>query len=65
MSGVYELPFLDLGDGSRVSGEGKFFGKDDATENVTELLNCIPFPFGNSTETSVFVSLTKSNTVIV
>ena len=59
MSGVSELPFLDLGDESRVPGEGKFFDVDDETENVTELLNSIPFPFGNSTETSVYVSFTK------
>ena len=30
-SGVSELPFLDLGDESRVSGAGKFFGVDDDT----------------------------------
>ena len=59
MSGVSELPFLDLGDESRVPGEGKFFGDDDSTEDATELLNSIPFPFGNSTETSVYVSLKK------
>ena len=36
-------------------GEGNLF------DNATELLNSIPggFPFGNSTETSVYVSLTK------
>ena len=56
MSGVSELPFLDLGDESRVSGEGKFFGYDD---HASELLNSIPFPFGNGTETSVYVSLKK------
>ena len=59
MNEVSELPLLDLGDESRVTGEGKFFGVDDGNDNATELLNSIPFPFGNSTETSVYVSLTK------
>ena len=54
-----ELPFLDLGDESRVSGAGKFFGVDDQAVHVN--LSALPsgsllFPFGNSTETSVYVS---------
>ena len=58
MSGVSELPFLrEFGSGyvSYDHGEGNLF------DNATELLNSIPggFPFGNSTETSVYVSLTK------
>ena len=55
---VSELPFLDLGDDARVDGDGKFFGVDDNTYmlNETELPSFISFPFGNGTETSVYVS---------
>ena len=61
MRGVSELPFLDLGDESRVPGEGRFFGLDDANvqlnESLGEISNSLPFPFGNGTETSIYVSL--------
>ena len=58
MDRVSELPFLDLGDEARVSGEGKFFGVlDDAVMlNETELPNSHPFPFDNGTETNISVS---------
>ena len=53
-SGISELPFLDLGDESRVHGEGKFFGILDhaVLVNNTEL----SFSFDNGTETNIFVS---------
>ena len=52
--GISELPFLDLGDESRVHGEGKFFGGLDhaVLVNDTEL----SFFFDNGTETNIFVS---------
>ena len=55
---IDELPFLDLGDESRVSGAGKFFGVDDSTVKLsaTELPSSHPFPLGNSTETNIYVS---------
>ena len=55
---VSELPFLDLGDDARVSGEGKFFGILDHAImlNETELPRFLPFPFGNDTETRIYVS---------
>ena len=55
---VTELPFLDLGDDARVAGDGKFFGVDDDVYmlNQTELPSFISFPFGNGSETSVYVS---------
>ena len=60
MDRVSELPFLDLGNEARVSGEGKFFGPgtlDDAVMlNENELPNSHPFPFDNGTETNIFVS---------
>ena len=53
---VSELPFLDLGDEARVSGEGKFFGILDFALmlNDTELPSS--FPFDNGTETEIYVS---------
>ena len=53
-----ELPFLDLGNDARVSANGKFFGVDDASVmlNETELPSFLPFPFGNGTETRIYVS---------
>ena len=55
---VTELPFLDLGEDARVAGDGKFFGVDDDVYmlNQTELPSFISFPFGNGSETSVYVS---------
>ena len=52
--GISELPFLDLGDESRVLVEGKFFGMLDYAVplNDTEL----SFSFDNGTETKIFVS---------
>ena len=52
--GIPELPFLDLGDESRVNGEGKFFGALDHAVllNTTKL----PVSFNNGTETNIFVS---------
>ena len=49
---VTELPFLDLGNESRVHGDGKLFGSGylydlrplDETEMPT---SCLPFPFSN------------------
>ena len=59
--GVSELQFLNLGDETRVSGAGKFFGVDDSTRKLsaTELPSSHPFPLGNSTETSIYVSCKK------
>ena len=54
-----ELPFLDLGNESRVSGAGKFFGFDDHAVHVNLSAlssSCLLFPFSNSTETSVYGS---------
>lgn len=55
---VTELPFLDLGDETRVPGEGKFFGiLDDAVMlTETELPSSFPFPFGDGNETRIYVS---------
>ena len=55
---VSNLQFLDLGDESRVSGDGKFFGKLDHAVmlSATELPSSHPFPFGNGYETSIYVS---------
>ena len=52
INGVYELPFLDLGNESRVHAEGKFFGVlDDAV-----MLNETEIPFYNDTETEIYAS---------
>ena len=61
MNGVSELPFLDLGDESRVAGEGKDFGFDDITIKLsaTELPSFITFRLGISIETSIYVSFTN------
>ena len=58
VSGVSELPFLDLGDDSRVPGAGKFFGVDDGSVqlNASELPSSLPFLFGTGSETSIYVN---------
>ena len=57
LAAISELPFLDLGDDSRVSGDGKFFGDDDNIRPLNEAeLPSFPVPFGNGTETSIYVS---------
>ena len=46
---VTELPFLDLGDETRLPGDGKFFGQLDGGEQLkeTEIPDFLPFPFDN------------------
>ena len=56
---VSELPFLDLGDETRVSGEGKFFGILDFALMLNDTELPIPFPFDNGTETKIYVSYIK------
>ena len=54
---VSELPFLDLGDETRGLGQGKIFGHIDDVVMLdgTELPITLPFPFGNGTETKIYV----------
>ena len=54
--GVSELPFLDLGDETRVSGEGKVFGMLDFVLMLNDTESPISFPFDNGTETEIYVS---------
>ena len=51
-----ELPFLELGDETRVSGEGKFFGILDFVLMLNDTELPIMFPFDNGTETEIYVS---------
>ena len=53
---VSELPFLDLGDETRVSGEGKVFGVLDFALMLNDTELPVSFPFGNGTETEIYVS---------
>ena len=56
---VTELPFLDLGDETRVPGDGKFFGVDDGAIMLsdTELPSYLPFPFNNNNDMKIYVRL--------
>ena len=54
---ISELPFLDLGDESRVQDiREKFFGTLDNTRPLTETEVTVPVPFGNGNETKIYVS---------
>ena len=53
---VSELPFLDLGDENRVSGEGKVFGVLDFALMLNDTELPISFPFDNGTEKEIYVS---------
>ena len=63
-----ELPFLDLGDETRVPGDGKFFGVLDGSTmlNETDQPSFLPFPIGNDTNMRIFVSthLIKSEIIL-
>ena len=58
---VSELPFLDLGDETRVFGEGKFFGIFDFALMLNNTEIPISFPFDNGTETEIYVSYIKGS----
>ena len=55
-----ELPFFDLGEEIRGSGEGKFLGIIDDAVMLTEAeMPSFSFPFGNNTDnntTEIYVS---------
>ena len=55
---VTELPFLNLGDETRVNGDGKFFGVLDDTKMLieTNIPDFFPFPFDNGYDTRIYVS---------
>lgn len=60
-----DLPFLDLGDETRVHGDGKIFGVPDVSKllNETELPSYLPFPFGDGNETKIYVSSFRISTL--
>ena len=48
-----ELPFLDLGDETRVPGDGKFFDNDGRI--LTEQTSFLPSPFSNVNQIRISV----------